>query len=97
MPGDLGVPVVTTLVCFVSHLQARLRVQRAPGIPHALCFSGRLLHAKLGRIAPRGCGSVFANRISNRHRPRRRVIQYSETLVMESKSRGVLDTRMRGV
>src|ERR1700719_1916367 len=32
----------------------------------------------------------------SRHRPRRRAIQYSETLVMESKGRGVLDTRLRG-
>jgi hypothetical protein len=32
-------PVVTTLVCFfISH--ARLRVQLAPGVPHALCFRG---------------------------------------------------------
>ena len=37
MPGCSGEPVVTTLVCFsLSH--ARLRVQRAPGIPRALCF-----------------------------------------------------------
>jgi hypothetical protein len=28
----------------------------------------------------------------NRHRPRKRAIQYSETPMMESKSRGVLDT-----
>jgi hypothetical protein len=36
-------------------------------------------------------------RALSRHTPHRRVIQYSETSVMESKSRGVLDTRMRGV
>jgi hypothetical protein len=36
-PGFSGEPVVTTLVCFfISH--ARLRVQRAPGFPCALCF-----------------------------------------------------------
>ena len=34
-----GVLVVTLLACFF-HLHARLRVRRAPGIPHALC-SGR--------------------------------------------------------
>jgi hypothetical protein len=28
----------------------------------------------------------------NRHRPRRRAIQYSETPMIESKGRGVLDT-----
>jgi hypothetical protein len=37
-PGCSGEPVVTMLVCFsLSH--ARLRVQRAPGFPCALCFS----------------------------------------------------------
>src|SRR6476660_35978 len=36
MPGETGVTVVTTLVCFF-HLHARLRVHRAPGIPCALC------------------------------------------------------------
>jgi hypothetical protein len=36
MPGDSGVTVVTTLVCFfISH--ARLRVHWASGIPCALC------------------------------------------------------------
>jgi hypothetical protein len=35
MPGDPGATVVTTLVCFLP-LRTRLRVQRAPGIPHAL-------------------------------------------------------------
>jgi hypothetical protein len=41
MPVDFGVPVVTTLVCFL-HLRTRLWVQRAPGIPCAL-FSWRTL------------------------------------------------------
>src|SRR4029077_8584686 len=37
MPGDSSVTVVTTLVCFfISH--TRLRAQRAPGIPCALCW-----------------------------------------------------------
>jgi hypothetical protein len=54
-----AVPVVTTLVCFIiSH--ARLRVRWAPGIPHALINSGRMIRAQLGRIAPRECGAVFA-------------------------------------
>jgi hypothetical protein len=55
MPGDSGGPVATTLVCSLHHLHARLRVQRAPGIPHALSFEGSV-HARLGRIAPRGRG-----------------------------------------
>ena len=29
-------------------------MQRAPGIPHALCFLGRKIHQRLGRIASRG-------------------------------------------
>src|ERR1700722_2969521 len=40
MSGETDVTVVTTLVCFF-HLHARLRAQRAPGIPCALCFEGR--------------------------------------------------------
>jgi hypothetical protein len=39
MPECLGVPVVTTLVCF-HPLHTRLRVHRAPGIPCALQFPG---------------------------------------------------------
>jgi len=41
MPAVFGVPVVTTLVCFFI-LHARLRVYRAPGIPCALPFGGRV-------------------------------------------------------
>src|SRR6202165_423268 len=37
--------------CATNTLHTRLRVQRAPGIPHAL--SGRRIHASLGRLAPR--------------------------------------------
>src|SRR5215212_104634 len=48
MPDCSGEPVVTTSCAFLfSH--ARLRVQRAPGIPCALYFRGWLL-AKLGRF-----------------------------------------------
>ena len=32
-------------------------MQRAPGIPHALCFLGREIHQRLGRIAPRGANA----------------------------------------
>jgi hypothetical protein len=42
-------------------------VQRAPGIPHAL--KGRKIHARLGRIAPRGREAVSANELLSRHRP----------------------------
>jgi hypothetical protein len=37
MPGEPGVTVVTTLVCFFI-LHARLRAHLAPGIPCALYF-----------------------------------------------------------
>jgi hypothetical protein len=37
VPDCSALPVVTTLVCFF-HMQARLRVRPAPGIPCALCF-----------------------------------------------------------
>src|ERR1700716_4252679 len=39
MPGDLGGPVVTTLV-WLLFFHARLRVHWAPGIPHALFRAG---------------------------------------------------------
>ena len=42
-------------------LHARPRVQRAPGFPCALLLLSRAaIDAKLGRIAPRECGRVFA-------------------------------------
>jgi hypothetical protein len=78
--------VVTTLVCLLHHLHARLRVHWAPGIPHALL--GRKIHAPLGRIAPRECGGVSPNYVVI---PAKAGIQYSEAPAMESKSRGVLD------
>jgi len=43
MPGESGGPVVTTLVCYHHTLRTRLRVQRAPGIPHAL-LGERFMH-----------------------------------------------------
>src|SRR5216684_1410364 len=40
MPGESGCTCgdYARVLCFISH--ARLRVRRAPGIPHALCFLG---------------------------------------------------------
>src|SRR5580765_5305453 len=51
-------------VCSCAHslctLRMRPRVQRASGIPCALCFRrGREILAKLGRTAPRECECVF--------------------------------------
>ena len=51
MPGDLGATVVTNS-CATYTLRTRLRVQRAPGIPHALF--GRIIRAQLGRYPHRG-------------------------------------------
>jgi hypothetical protein len=51
MPGDPGATVVTNSCAFYT-LRTRLRVQRAPGIPHALF--GRKVHAQLGRYPRRG-------------------------------------------
>jgi len=48
--------------CAFHHHQAhtRLRVQRAPGIPHAL-YWGRKINAQLGRITPRGRERAFCS------------------------------------
>jgi hypothetical protein len=58
MPGDSGVPVASTPV--LSTLHRGLRVQRAPGIPHALLGGGRF-YAQLGRIASRDRKTALAN------------------------------------
>ena len=47
-------PVVTTLVCFF-HLQTRLRVRLAPGIPCALFVGGTWTKHHPGENAPREC------------------------------------------
>jgi hypothetical protein len=39
MPGQSGEPTVTMLVCSLQLSHARLRVHRAPGIPHALLWA----------------------------------------------------------
>jgi hypothetical protein len=74
MPGESGCTCGDyARVLFISH--TRLRVRRAPGIPHALCLLGRKIHAQLGRIAPREGGSVWANDVVITRE--KRVIQYS--------------------
>jgi hypothetical protein len=52
MPGDSGCNRgdYARVLCFISH--ARLRVRRAPGIPHALYRAE--VHAQLGRIRAAG-------------------------------------------
>src|SRR5260370_25553400 len=85
-PDCFGEPVVTMLVCFLF-LHARLRVlAEHPAFPAPSVFSRDNVLAQLGRIAPRECGFVSPEPSSpaNAGDP--------ETLMMESKGRGVLDT-----
>ena len=50
MSGVSGKPVVTTLVRLSTHyLPARLRVHWAPGIPHALFWTGETKTVNLAR------------------------------------------------
>jgi hypothetical protein len=63
MPGVSGVTVVTNARVFYHH--ARLRAQRAPGIPCALVFGGRG-HAQLGRGLRRESEGAY---LSARRRP----------------------------
>src|SRR5216683_7718834 len=72
-------------------LHTRPRVQRAPGLPCALCaLRGWKTTQKLGRIAPRECeparllSTVIARECGRSSIP--------ETAVIEPRSRGVLDT-----
>jgi antitoxin CptB len=49
--GDSGV-LVYSCAFYQYQVHARLRVQRAPGVPHALF--GRVIYQRLGRMARRG-------------------------------------------
>jgi hypothetical protein len=68
-------------------------VQRAPGLPCALFSWGEREFAKLGQMMSRDRGVVSAHSVIVRLD---RTIQYSEALTMESRTRGVLDARLRG-
>src|ERR1700710_769528 len=57
MPGDPGATVVTNS-CGLSLSHARLRVHRAPGIPHALILQGRRSSHSPGAFALRECGML---------------------------------------
>src|ERR1700680_2941028 len=73
-----------------------------PAFPTPSDFPGWMVYARLGRIAPRDCGVVFATLHLHHPPPGRRgappddrlqrVIQYSGAPVTESKSCGVRDT-----
>jgi hypothetical protein len=67
------------------------RVHRTPGIPCALFLEGRRF-SSTNSGAMRGENAEVCPPVM----PAQAGIQYSETPVIESKTRGVLDTRLRG-
>src|SRR6202171_5709812 len=89
MPGYSGGPVVTTLVCSLHHLHARLRVHWAPGIPHALVSwaSERIIHNS--DASRRGNAKLRRRTLSSS--PRKRGSSIPEAAENKSRSRGVLD------
>jgi len=82
-------------VCFTSPLHARLRVRRAPGIPHALCFLWAHGFVTTRATAPRECG--VASDENERATLAAVIVRESgrssipETLMIKSRGRGVLD------
>jgi hypothetical protein len=58
MSGESGVTVVITLVCFFI-LHARLRAQRAPGIPAPSLLRRRIVHNP--DASRRGNAEVYLN------------------------------------
>src|SRR5450759_5588074 len=60
MPGDSGVTVVTTLVCFFYFAREAAGASCARHSPRPLIGEGRTLLAKLGRIARRECEVISA-------------------------------------
>src|SRR3977135_2392255 len=59
MPGESGVTVVTTLVCFTTLCARGCGCIGHPAFPAPSVFQGRMIPAQLGRIAPRECGLLF--------------------------------------
>jgi hypothetical protein len=95
--GCSGEPVVTNARAFYTTRAAAGATGTRFSLRPLIFWGGRF--AQLGRIAPREGGSVFdecEHATLGRRRPRKRAIQYSETSVIETKVRGVLDTRFRG-
>ena len=66
--------LVCVLLCAFWH--ARPRVQRAPGLPCALYFSGRNEFAKLGRMLSRECEVTHSRRPGLAPGPIRRVFSF---------------------
>ena len=59
MPGETGVTVVTTLVCFVFYRTRDCGRVGRPAFPAPSEFQGGCFLQKLGRIAPRGRGPML--------------------------------------
>jgi hypothetical protein len=105
MPGETGVTVVTTLVCFFIFAR---EAAGATSARHSLRpHSRRRIHAQLGRIASRGyervsgigCLKSESVRIDAPYSKAviarlDRAIQYSEAPVIEPRSRGVLGSEL---
>ena len=81
-------PVCSCAFLLHMHWHMRPRVQRAPGLPCALCFWGERICKTRAQRAARTLMFAIV-RLD-------RTIQYSEALTMESRTRGVLDARLRG-
>ena len=62
MPGLLRCTCGDDARVLYLNSHARLRVHWAPGIPCALVSLGETVHAKLGRIAPRGRETMSVSR-----------------------------------
>src|SRR6266436_6151330 len=90
MSGDPGEPVVITLVWFLF-FHTRLRVQWAPGIPHALPGADGFSMTRAKRAAgTQRCVCVgIAPAVIVRESGRSSI---PKTSVIEPKGRGVLDT-----
>ena len=97
MPGDPGATVVTNARAFYTH--ARLRVHRAPGIPHALCWAERSCTTRAS--SRRGMAEVYLSypchcdpvaRNDDLLSVGARVSGRSHIRMIEPRSCGVLDT-----
>jgi hypothetical protein len=58
MPGETGVTVVTTLVCFLFFAREAAGANRAPGIPCALTLARDIVWQRLGRHSHRENGGA---------------------------------------
>src|SRR5260370_19197304 len=62
---DASAEPVCSCAFFCACLHTRPRVQRAPGLPCALCFQRAKIFADLGRTVPRECEVLLAIGVSS--------------------------------